>query len=94
MLIYDNVWLIGWYTSFANTTGKPTLWAGKVVKGRKEEWTDTAKVIGSDVTGLCGFWDGSCERGTCGAGIMIQVFTETLGWLLFTKSADSSPSSI
>ena len=40
--------------------------AGKGVKGRKEDWTDTANVVWSEVTGLCGFWDGSCERGMCG----------------------------
>ena len=31
------------------------FWAWKGVKGREEEWTDTAKVIWSEVTGLCGF---------------------------------------
>ena len=53
-------------------------WKG--VKGRKEERTDTVNVDLSEVTCLCGFWDGSCERGTCGAGIMILVFTKTPGW--------------
>ena len=61
------------------------FWAGKGVKGREEEWTDTAKVIWSDVTGFCGFGDGSCERSTCGAGTMIQVFTKTLGWATVQK---------
>ena len=42
-------------------------------------------MICSDVTGLCGFCDGSCERGTCGAGIMIQVFTKTLVWATIHK---------
>ena len=36
-------------------------------------------VVWSEVTGLCGFWDGSCENGTCGAGIMIQALTKILG---------------
>ena len=54
--------------------------AGKGVKGCEEEWTDTAIVVWSEDTGLCGLWDSSCERGTCGAGIMIQVFAKTLEW--------------
>ena len=56
------------------------LWAGRGVKGREAEWVDTANVVWYEVTGLCGFWDGSCESGTCGGGVMIQAFTETLGW--------------
>ena len=36
-------------------------------------------VVWSEVTSLCGFWDGSCENGTCGAGIMIQALTKILG---------------
>ena len=44
---------------------------------------DTAKVVWSEATGLCGFWAGSCENGTCGAGIMIQVFTKT--WVSIHK---------
>ena len=36
-------------------------------------------VVWSEVTGLCGFWDGSCENGTCGAGIMIQALTKIPG---------------
>ena len=42
---------------------------------------DTAVVIWSEVAGLCGFWDGSCERCVCGAGRMIKVFTQALGWV-------------
>ena len=41
-------------------------------KGRVEEWVDTAHVLWSEVIGLCGFWDGSCDNGKCGAGIMIM----------------------
>ena len=40
---------------------------------------DTANVVWSEVIGLCGFWDGRCENGTCGGGIMIHAFTKTLG---------------
>ena len=31
------------------------LWAAKGVKGREDEWVDTAHVVWSEVTGLCGF---------------------------------------
>ena len=55
-------------------------WAGKGIKGH-EEVVDIAHVGWSQVTGLCGFWDGRCENGTCGAGIMIQIFTKALGWV-------------
>ena len=62
------------------------FWAGKGVKGSAEEWIDTADVIWSGVAGLCGFWDGSCERRVCGAGTTIQVFTTTMGRVTnFTK---------
>ena len=50
------------------------LWAAKGVKSREDEWVDTTYVVWSEVTGLCGFWDGSCDDGKCGAGIMIQAF--------------------
>ena len=46
-------------------------WSGKGVKGREEQWVDTVNVVWSEVTGLCGFWDGSCENG--------QELTKTLG---------------
>ena len=61
------------------------FWAGKGVKGREVETTDTAGVIWSEVAGLCGFWDGSCVRGVCGAGTTIQVFTKQWAGLQFTK---------
>ena len=51
----------------------------------RRDWVDTANVVWSEVLGLCGFWDGCCENGTCGAGTTIQVFTETLGWALIHK---------
>ena len=84
VLIYNNVWLIGRYTSREHYK-EADLWAGRGVKGREAEWVDTANVVWYEVTGLCGFWDGSCESGTCGAGVMIQAFTETLGWALIHK---------
>ena len=45
----------------------------------EEERTDTANVVWSKVTGLCCLWDGRCERGVCGARILIQVFHAKFG---------------
>ena len=45
----------------------------------------TAHVVRSEVTRLCGFRDGSCDDGQCGAGIVIQAFTKTLGWVPINK---------
>ena len=76
----------GWAIhSFLEHDKDADAWAGNGVKGRVGEWVDTANVVWSEVTGLCGFWDGSCEDGTCEAGIMIQVFTKTLGWVPIHK---------
>ena len=36
-------------------------WAERGVRGRHEEWEDVSKVVWPDVTGLCGFWDGTCR---------------------------------
>ena len=55
------------------------------VKGRIGEWVDTANVAWSELTGLCGFLDGSCENGTRDAGMMVQVFSKTLGWVPIHK---------
>ena len=71
------MWLIGRCISFVHTLEKPTSGLKKEYKATKKEWTDTAEVIWSAITSLCGFSDGSCGRGTCGAGKMIQV-TKTL----------------
>ena len=42
-------------------------------------------MVWSEVASLCGFWDGSCERGTCGAGMLIRVFTQAFGWVTIHK---------
>ena len=44
-----------------------------------------ARVVWSEVIGLCGFWDGSCDNGKCGVGILIQAFAEALGWIPIYK---------
>ena len=46
------------------------------VQRREKEWVDILNVVWSEDTSLCGFWNGSCENGTCGAGIVIQVFSK------------------
>ena len=79
--ICDNVWLIGRFTHHKEADS----WARNGVQGREGEWVDTANVVWSEVIGLCGFWDGSCESGTCGAGFMNNGFTEPLDGLRFTE---------
>ena len=54
-------------------------WADKGAKGQVDEWVDTAHVVWSEVIGLCGFWDGSCDNGKCVASTMIMACSEVLG---------------
>ena len=60
-------------------------WAEKGAKGQVDEWVDNAHVVWSQVIGLCGFWDGSCDNGKCGAGVMIMACSEVLGWFPMYK---------
>ena len=84
--------LLMWYISFVNVVKKLMFWAGKGVKRREEEWMDIAKVVWSEVAVLCVFWDGSCERRVCGAGMLIKVFTPAFGMGHNSqKSADLCP---
>ena len=53
------------------------------LKGAKEwvdEWVDTAQIAWSEVTGLCRFLEGSCDNGSCGAGILIVACSVLEGW--------------
>ena len=59
------------------------LWADKGPKGRVEEWVDTARVVWSEVIGLCG--DGSCDNGNCGAGKLIMACSDLQGWFPIYK---------
>ena len=43
------------------------------------------RVIWADVTGICGFWDGSCRTAGCGPGMWVSVFTPPLGWFAVKK---------
>ena len=67
-----------------NTTGKPIPGLGVASKDLKK-WVAIAHVVWSEVTGLCGVWEGSCENGTRGAGLMIQIFTKAVGWVPIHK---------
>ena len=53
-------------------------WAEKRARGLTDEREDEANVVLSDVTGTCGFWDGSFRDNACGAGMWINIFTPTL----------------
>ena len=44
-----------------------------------------------DVTGLCGFWDGSCQKGVCGPGMLMKIFTQALAWARLTKKCGPVP---
>ena len=61
------------------------LWAGKGAKGRAEEWVDTTTIAWREVTGVCGFWDGSYDSGKCGGGNVLMAFLEPHGCFPFCK---------
>ena len=44
-----------------------------------------------EVTGICGFWDGSCNDKICGAGITILLFTQGTGWVTIYKKCGPVP---
>ena len=54
-----------------------------------EEWVDTARVVWSEVIGLCGFWDGSCDN--CGTGFLIMACSDLQGWFPFYKKCGLVP---
>ena len=56
-------------------------WAGYGAKGREAEWVHDSTIEWAEVTGICGFWDGSCSDNICGAGITILLFTQGAGWV-------------
>ena len=67
-----------WVThAFREYKKEADLWADKGAKGRVEEWVDTAQIMWSEVTELCGFWDGSCGTGNC--GILITACSDLQG---------------
>ena len=54
------------------------LWAGFSAKVISME-TDESVTDWTKVTGICGFWDGSCNGKVCGAGITISFFIHGVG---------------
>ena len=64
---------------FHTHNNEADAWAVKGVGGCSEEWKDDSNVVWSAVTGLSGFWDGSCHRGVCGAGVLIEIFHTNSG---------------
>ena len=56
-------------------------WSEKERRVRGKSGRLGEEVTWSDVTGIGGFWDGSCRTTGCGAGMWISVFTPALGWL-------------
>ena len=68
-----------------NTIKKLMRRLGNGSKGQVDEWVDTAHVVWSVVIALCGFSDGSCDNGKCGAGIMIMACSKALGWFPIYK---------
>ena len=58
-------------TPFREHHKEADQWADMGAKGRVDDRVDTARVAWSEVTGLCGFWDGSCDTGICGRVMVI-----------------------
>ena len=63
--------------TFREHNKEADLWAGKGARGRAEEWVDTVRITWREVTGICGFWDGSYDNGRCGGGIVLMAFLGT-----------------
>ena len=59
---------------FREHNKEPDLWASFGAKGISMEWKDESAIDWTKVTGICGFWDGSCNDKVCGAGITISFF--------------------
>ena len=56
-----------WVThTFREHNKEADLWAGKGAQGRAEECVDTTRSTWREVTGVCGFGDGSFDNGSCG----------------------------
>ena len=81
-----------WVThTFREHNKEADLWAGKGAKGRAEEWVDTTRIAWQEVTGVCGFWNGSYDNGKCGGGIVLMAFSESHGWSTFYKKCGPVP---
>ena len=89
---YGSVQPIGSHTqTFREHRIEADQWADKGAKGRVEEWVDTTRIAGQEVTGVCGFWDGSNDNGRCGRGIVLMALSEPHGWFTFYKKRGPEP---
>ena len=70
-----------------NTLQKLTC-AEKGAKGQVDERVDTAHVVWSEVIGLCGFWDGSCDNGECEAGFVNLACSKHWAGSLSARNAE------
>ena len=61
------------------------LSAGYGGKGHCRVWEDESAIDWTKATGMCGFWDGSCNDKVCGAGITISIFRQELGGVMRYK---------
>ena len=66
-------------------------WAACGAKGRVAEWVYDSAIEWAEITGICGFWDGSCNDKTCGAGITILLFSQETGWVTRYKKRGPVP---
>ena len=81
-----------WVThTFRELNKEADLWADKGAKWRVEEWVDTTRFAWSEVSGLSGFWDGSCDNGNCGRGIVIMAYSDLHAWFTFHKTCGQGP---
>ena len=81
-----------WVThAFREHNKEAELWAVKGAKGRVEEWVDTAQVAWSEVIGLCGFWDGSCDNCNSGGCVVIMAYSGSHDWFTFFKKCGLVP---
>ena len=64
---------------FRELNKEAELWAGFGTKVISMEWYDESAIDWTKVTGICGFWDGSCNDKVCGANITISFFIQGLG---------------
>ena len=59
--------------------------------GRQDEWVYDSFIDWTKVSGICGFWDGSCNEYYCGASMNILLFTPATGWITIFKKCGPVP---
>ena len=77
--------------TFREHNNEADLWAGKGAQGRAEEWVDTTRITRREVTGVCGFWDGTFDNDRRERGIVLVAFSEPHGWFPFYKKCGLVP---